>query len=276
MYTNRNDYFKETPIKFHNSRGSIKRYCGIEIEVLGINENSVDSLIKWRNKWSASIVADGSIDSSYGFEIRTSPAKGSKLIKQIKEVCDILKEGKTKVDSSCGLHVHVDARDFHEENSIEFQKLIYTWAKIEPDMWKLVSKGRRNNDYCYPWFNGDDYFENDDCDGEENCKCFYCTGISKRVKAVTYFKNSKDPNDVYNKLGDNDFFYERYKSLNLSAFRRHKTVENRMMQGSINAAKILKWAAINSKIVDFCKKVPMSELTEIENLNLKKVMEVEL
>lgn len=221
-------------IKFHNSRkGSIKRYIGVEIEVLGISGiENVNKLNKWANKWNASIVHDGSISSTYGFEIRTSPAKGSKLVQQIKEVCDILKAGKARVDKSCGLHVHVDCRDFKRKDPSDFQKLSFVWAKLESKMFSLVSTGRRDNNYCKPWGND-----------------FWPSSIRK-VKSFDYRPNS------------------RYMSLNLESFHAHKTVENRMHQGTINPKKILTWAAINSKIVDFAKKNSIKKIETIKELNL--------
>lgn len=222
-------------IKFHNSRkGSIKRYIGVEIEVLGISGiENVNKLHKWAKKWNASITDDGSIASDYGFEIRTSPAKGSKLIQQIKEVCNILRMGKARVDESCGLHVHVDARDFENLDSPHFKKLSFVWAKIEPAMFRLVSSKRRNSEYCEPWF--------------------VYPQRPKKVNDLNYSSNS------------------RYKSLNLKAFEYHKTVENRMHQGTINPKKILTWAAINSKIVDFAKKNSIKKIETIKKLNLTTI-----
>lgn len=255
------------PIKFHDSkRGMIKRFVGVEMEVCGISgQTAYDKLMRWAEHWQASVVTDGSIRSNYGMEIRTAPAKGLKFTNQIKQVCKILREGEVTVNKSCGLHVHVDCRDFgggiDAESRLpkDMAKLVYVWSKIEPEMFTFVSESRKQVDWCKSW--ADTYTR-------------YGGGFATTEQAQKFIKESK-PVAIFDKI-KGTLRGDRFHSLNLQAYQAHKTVENRMHHGTANAKKIFRWAAINSKIVDFAFKTPMNMLEEMKELTLNQILTTDL
>ncbi|MBI5178191.1 MAG: amidoligase family protein [Nitrospinae bacterium] len=93
-------------------------------------------------------------------------------------------------------------------------RLALVWAKIEvPVLWYLVSPSRRNGDFC------------------------------KRV----------DGDYVSSLTGDGPDNMDRYHSLNLAAYRAHKTIEVRLHQGTTESKKIVPWAVFMAKLLNAVK-----------------------
>jgi hypothetical protein len=218
--------------KFHDSKGSIKRFCGVELEISDIKNH--DKVYEVVNKWGGQIGEDGSIDGENTAEIRTAPARGKLFIQQIKEICGVLNEVGAEVNESCGLHVHVDARDFTSEDLF---KVALLWEKYEPTMFRKVAKHRRNNSYC--------------------------AKMGNVLSSIVKTQNELPMNKI-------DRFREEFNdldkncSLNFNPILEFGTIENRMLEGCIDADKIIKWAEINSKMIDFCKKVKFDKIENIK------------
>jgi|SRR6266851_7035938 len=231
-------------LKFHDDpSGAIKRFIGVEIEVADfcsdpILEKKLETTIK---KWGGALKSDGSIDGNNPFEINTAPARGKAFIKQIREICGVLREGKAKINRSCGLHVHIDARDFEVEDLVKVAQL---WQKIEPQLFKRVARSRRNNEYCQPVRN----VMNDALDdGTHICKKCGHTDI--------------DIKDLADELTES---CDKYYALNCSSYRYRKTLENRLHHGTTNAGKIISWARLNSRMVEYAKKHSLEEIKKAE------------
>lgn len=101
-----------------------------------------------RNKISfTSIKSDGSIDPEdnryFPVEIvvLTRLDKPANLLK----VCNLLTELKAKVNASCGMHIHLDARKL---NRTEVLAIGRKFRKTLPIMARVVPKSRRGNSYC--------------------------------------------------------------------------------------------------------------------------------
>ena len=71
-------------------------------------------------------------------------AKSSKIAEVLTKVCEVLAKHNSKVNSSCGLHVHVDMRGRDQKrafaNLVKSQRLLYS----------MCPKSRYNNSYCAP------------------------------------------------------------------------------------------------------------------------------
>lgn len=240
-------------LKFHDSDGIIKRYVGVEIEFSRLDNAFKAPLVKCLNKWGGVLKSDCSIRPEYAKlqtcrgngpcrsgwlcydcrsdqagtiaygEINTAPARGDLFVKQINEICDILKAGKGSANKSCGLHVHIDARDFEP---MDLMKTAILWEKIEPAMFKKVASHRRTNDFCAPW----------------NKKLMRYVNVKKDGPLKSFIK-------MYDNSKDND----KYCSLNFSSIDEYGTLENRMSEGTVDAKKIIKWATLNAKVLDFAK-----------------------
>ena len=237
------DYDDDWELTFHDSTGRIKRFVGVEIEVSHFDPAKETDLYNVIKKWGGVIKGDGSIRGENEFEINTAPAKGRKFVTQIKEICKVLKEGKAKANKSCGLHVHVDARDFEEKDKL---KAVLLWSKIEGQMLEKVPAYRRNNSYAVPW--------------ETTAQDL------NRLK----FDNGKYS---FRRVVGRYFNYDRYHTMNFGAFNSHKTLENRMHQGTVNAKKIIEWARLNSQILDFVKKARVKDLKDVDSISLESITE---
>lgn len=233
--------------KFHDSKGALTRFVGVEIELSNFNPDLQDELDRVViEKWGGVVKDDGSIDGENPMELNTAPARGVKFIEQINDICSVLAKGKAKANRTCGLHVHVDARDF---DPTDLLKTAILWRKIEPFMFKRVAKYRERNDFCAPWSKAD------------RNRYGSLPNYEREVKTEGVTK-------TFLKMYENDMRGgHRYRSLNLTAFNEMGTLENRMHQGTVKASKIIKWAHLNSKIMEFVKKKSLDEIASIDTLN---------
>lgn len=123
----------------HNDKHAMARAinaAGIEIEVEGYNHTT-------RNHWK--IVPDGSVHG--GYEVVSPKLQGTNGLRQIKTVCDTLVAHGAKINKSCGLHVHHDARDYRTENFTNLFNLYRRGEHIMDSMLPLSRRGN-NNQYC--------------------------------------------------------------------------------------------------------------------------------
>lgn len=111
--------------------------AGIEIEVEGYNHTT-------RNHWK--IVPDGSVTG--GYEVVSPKLQGTEGLRQIKIVCDTLVANGAKINKSCGLHVHHDARDYR---AAQFVNLFNFYKRAEHIIDSMLPMSRRadNNRYCH-------------------------------------------------------------------------------------------------------------------------------
>lgn len=223
--------------------GKTGRYMGVEIEVDSGDKNAVTKTIQ---KWGAGLVQDGSL-SDEGFEITTAPARGHEFLDQIKEITNDLAVADAKITRSCGLHVHVDARDL---KFYEIRKILNYYAAIEPALYAILPKWRRNSKYCVP--NG------------------------KRFAGIQLNKHKKLRHDVHKVCYQTTNMQElpdrkkhkyddaRYFGFNLHSWFYRGTIEFRHFGGSIECRKITNWARLCCAIIEYSA---FAKDSDIDNLN---------
>lgn len=90
---------------------------------------------------------DGSIDYTdehpHSHEINIL-APQTQIKRIVKQVCSVLQDLECVVNYSCGLHVHLDMRNRDKE------KCFANLVAAQPLLYSMVSKSRRNNNYCRP------------------------------------------------------------------------------------------------------------------------------
>ena len=222
-------------VSFHHENSAvIRNFVSVEIEVSHFTalrdyynynsaaESEIFATLKgWMNRWNAQIKGDGSV-SNLGMEICTAPAKGFAFIRQLRELCDIFKKFGAKADNSCGLHVHVDFRGY--DNVRVFSKILSDFSKIQNDLF-AISGNRRDSTYCSPISPND----------------------------IETFNNRLHSGNLKDILYHYDSYVGRYRALNIIAFKRHGTIENRMHQGEVNFEKIMSWVKIQDDFATFIK-----------------------
>jgi hypothetical protein len=188
-------------------------------------------------KWGANIVRDGSLPTN-GFEINTAPASGDLLIKQIQEITDIIASQKGFANERCGLHCHVDARDF---KAFDIRRLLFLYEKIEPALFSMVPANRRRSKYCYP------------------CGPKY----TKELQTHTIPRASKNAifKGIYNQEGRDiqarkkgRYDAAKYNALNVHSIFFRGTTECRMHHGTVDGKEITNWAMLWAGIMDFAMK----------------------
>lgn len=206
------------------------------------------------------ITTDSSInienyDTNRGLELRViAPEKDIKEV--IVKVCSVLKGLKCKVNSSCGLHVHLDMRSRKPEDS--FKRLV---NKL-PELKKMVRKSRLKNDYCvenycddlkliqdrednyYGGYDIEDDLDTNDDEFIDNKK--YKNDVEKKLAGVL----EKVKKNLEFKLKVRERDLDRYLAINPHSLENHKTIEVRLHEGCIEEEKINKWIETLVDIAD--------------------------
>lgn len=226
------------------------RKFGVEIELTGTSENRVvtafrnanipmkdydydyddeDSIHAASPKWK--IVEDGSL-SDGGFEVVSPILSGAEGMSQLVLAVHTLVSVGAVVDRSCGLHVHVDARQLNIQT---IANIVYRYSKFENqiDSFMPPSRRRSNSEYC------------------------------NSVRSM--FEYGPPLNEMISRgkrvLGS----YDRYHKVNLAAYARHGTIEFRQHSGTVNAMKIKNWVQFCLEFVE--ASVLSSSLEEVPDMS---------
>lgn len=219
------------------------------------------------DKWSISVVNDGSINGNNPFELNTSPVNGDLFLLQTKDIAKALKTSGAMVNESCGMHVHVDARDFE---FWEIEKLIRLYSVIEPTLFKMVPAHRRKNRFCVEC--GETLVKDLDTNLKNN-KVLDMNGRLKKIDiknaiADTVYKEDKSTlqNMRINKYATGAHASNtRYNALNIHSWVYRGSIESRLYQGVTDYESIVNWSMMWAYILDYTyttnfKKLPKDGL----------------
>jgi hypothetical protein len=285
---------RKHPIKFWPGKPTAflpsRRYIAAEIEIASGGSCANETL----DEWHVSVVPDGSV--SNGCELNTAPAIGDTFVKQITAICrDMAAESNpAKVDNRCGLHLHVDARDF---NYPSWARLLWIWAHVESAVYSTLPNSRRSNTYCQRY----DYVINeyagqprkmtgadmrqmlvaairqtrDRVGGEyeyasrKDWERERIREVKAEIKGLPYVRKSRIDTmrfkDAKNEYG-NSPGGSRYYGLNLQAAFEHGTVEFRCHSGTVDADKITNWAVLCTAILDTAKKYNVEDVKALRDM----------
>lgn len=98
----------------------------------------------WHVKYDSSCGFIGK-PHDYGWEIASYIAKGVSDVTRIASAAEMLRSNGVEVTSRCGFHIHVDVRDFTEE---QMGVLLARWIKVEELLINICSFSRIGNEYC--------------------------------------------------------------------------------------------------------------------------------
>lgn len=134
-----------------------ERHIGVEIEA-SIPEKRWEELKSLLTKSKVGhylcLGTDGSVtsDDNYkGGELRVC-APTSKIEGVIEIVCNALQKVRARVDASCGLHVHLDARQMTDSSGYQMFKNL---VRQQYPLYLTQPASRRGNEYCMYSFNDD-------------------------------------------------------------------------------------------------------------------------
>lgn len=126
-----------------------ENHVGVEIEFFSpITDRDVicKKFIDSKLSLNCRIMTDGSIrprDGTVGWEL-CIVAPESKILQVLENAYDVLMSIDADVNESCGLHVHLDARNRDKE------VLYHNLVKCQSLLFNMVPKERRDNRYCFP------------------------------------------------------------------------------------------------------------------------------
>jgi hypothetical protein len=203
---------------------------GLEIEVeFPQGKNSQDLIDKHRLIPGWDIDCDFSLDN--GAEYR--PTNRNKLyfnddtFDQIDEIIGLIKAHKGNIRPSCGIHIHVDMKDFSAEEIVNIVRKFY---KIQDKLYKNCKVVKKRLDE-------------------------YAMKIPERALDDLHPKTIKILRGGRHNFGlakePHSYFTDKYYGLNVSSLITHKTLEFRLFNGSIQSRRIkkyIKWC------LEFCIK----------------------
>lgn len=165
-----------------------------------------------------SVKGDGSLTGGNGLEIVSPPLAGEAGEDAVRVACRALRGLGATVNRSCGTHVHHDVNDLTVD---EIKSAATSWFNNQDLIDGLVSPSRRAdaNGYCRRLTSDD----------------------MARINAV---RDLSQMRSVY---------LDRYRTLNLTSYGRHGTLEVRQHQGTLDAEKIISWLRLGQAIIDSAK-----------------------
>lgn len=197
---------------------------GVEIEIL----NTIDRTDIARALQAEGINAAGEsynhrtqtwwkiiTDSSCGLEVVSPILSGEQGLNELRKVCEVLNRLGCQVDRRCGLHVHIGANALGVDR---VKSTIKRWLANERHLDTIQPRSRRgtSNIFCQP------LADTIDVDRINSCRT---------IEELSYIQDT------------------RYSKLNLTSYRRHRTIEFRHHSGSTDATKITNWVKF---LLDFC------------------------
>jgi hypothetical protein len=171
-------------------------------------------------------------DSSAGWEVVT-PAltmEADGRCPELEKGCGAIGALRPVIDSACGLHVHVEARDL---NWRDLQNLVALWARYEPFFYSMLPQSRHANNFCIP-LRGAKW--SDVSNDRANAR-----GLGA-LQPVLDAQNEQTFRSASISTG-------KYRSLRLEHFWRTGRIEFRLAAGSVSYDKIRRWVTMLLSLV---------------------------
>lgn len=181
------------------------RRFGVEIEAFGVLRSTMQSALSAAGLSNWRLAYDGSIQGTDTFELVSPILVGLDGLNQLQKVCQILESKRARVNKSCGLHIHFEARSF---SLASWKNLFSNYANLEGVIDSMMPQSRRANTN------------------------YYCASIASYTPAA---ERATTVSQLVAALPS------RYHKVNTKSFSEHGTVEFRQHSGTIEYAKISNW-----------------------------------
>jgi len=201
---------------------------GVEIECFNINKRAIINSLNAERVHAIEtgynhtdyedtykLGSDASICGSNSCEV-VSPIL--KNLDSLKKVCKVINEAGAKVNKSCGLHVHFGAKDL---TIAQWVRIIRNYAALESIIDSFMPESRRGSN------NG------------------YCKSIATPAQILAV-SGAYSMTDIYQA-----FRNDRYYKVNVTAFRRHNTIEFRQHSGTTDFNKIEAWINFLRGLIEY-------------------------
>tara|TARA_Y100000114_G_scaffold127650_1_gene124389 strand:- start:6065 stop:7453 length:1389 start_codon:yes stop_codon:yes gene_type:complete len=235
---NMRDYNNKFDVKSTTflATSSMKYTFGLEFETNSMGY--LDEYFVTRDNLSLAAIDDGSIS---GKEYVTGVLAGDKGVDMLARICESLNGSDCRVNSSCGLHVHIGGF----QDNRRFSMLALRLGKIlEPQLFKMLPPSRQNSTFCkkIPY----------DLDS---------LVLSNTNRILAEYVFDAEALDKYNNKGTHTERYtsQRYRWLNLvncNSNTRYTTIEFRQHSGTLSFNKAYNWMLICMSFVNFVENQP--------------------
>ncbi|UOQ99909.1 amidoligase family protein [Hymenobacter sp. 5317J-9] len=237
--------------------GPFNRTFGVEIEAFGVTSAALLAELRaqgleaqaegynhtTRGHWK--ITSDASISGPNAFELVSPVLQGLEGLADLERACRALRICGAQVNSTCGLHVHLGARDL----SIEaMRQLVRNYLVLEPTIDQLMPADRRGD------------------------AAYYCRSL-QRGRTLAAAEQAILSATTAQELG-NAANTNRYHKVNMQSFFRQGTIEFRQHSGTTNFEKISMWVRFLANLVDFSKQrlvTPALPVSEFATFNQRDI-----
>lgn len=255
---------EETEGRLRAHQDGEHRLCGLEVEYT--RASRVSYIRDWADSWGASHITDGSC----GWECVTAPSSGVHLARQLRELTTALDNASAGHDTTCGVHVHVDARDLGWQ---EIRRLALVYARVEPFLYLLAGQHRaspwasgRDHNYSKP--NGVDLREAAHVSSERDARAAFKMQLTALAVGCTPSRSTLKRQTIEKKTSG------RYVGLNLAPWvsgrraddgkpRRDTTVEFRLHRDCHDFDRLHGWALLCTALVDWAAKASEEDLRQV-------------
>ena len=232
-----------------------KRYAQIISDATGISvvskeygHGSVESDFK--------LVTDGSVrccDAEtcrchlHGLELVSRPYTDlNKFTSDLRQIKRVLSKLGVVINDKCGLHIHHDiaTNDICKESIIKLNRY---YAQSDHLIANLIGKERLHNGYCKPYTRREGRFD-DTVDVEVLHK------YEQAIRDEALYTTRED--DYVRRLAMNGISWmmhpdstNRYRNVNVNAKNRHKTIEFRAMQSTLDIDDTVRWIEFTNALM---------------------------
>lgn len=183
---------------------------------------------------------DGSLEGKgHPFEIQTPRIAGAKGEEFMHRAAAALKSVKASVNSSCGMHIHLDGKGIIPKSRKEYPAaLMHLWRAhlvFEDVILSFLPYERRNNPYCRPMAQTFTLTELD--------------GVESLLDAEKLWYRNRS----YNEIRESKRHHRhssRYFGVNLHSLLANGHMEIRYHSGTLLSKKVLEWANLHALIMD--------------------------
>lgn len=197
--------------------GFVGRRFGVELEIAGLTVERAAAALRsaginvraegynhhTRTYWK--VLTDASVMG--GCEVVTPPLRGEAGMTELRTAMAALRAAGATVNSSCGMHVHVDMDGLTGD---QIARTVEAYTNRQDTIDRMVAPSRRATG-----------------------NVMYCRRMSAgEVEAVTMnFRESRQA----------PRYTDRYRTVNVSSFPKYGTVEFRQHQGTVSSRKAVAW-----------------------------------
>ena len=264
--------FVTRPLTFHvgaaTPRLQSKRFASLELEFNSLGDlTKLPEINELTVRWLCTTAFDGSMPNrDQSFEINLSPATGMALQNQLMQFFTALRAGQAEIVPECGLHTHVDARDYSDGNVVNFLNL---YQAVEGGLFSLLPSARRWSDYCRPCsttfaamtrqhhsYHGNETIRNADTEEEER------TFIAFKRRASIGLYGEYDMASYARTKGYGEYG-QRRNALNLHSYYHRGTMEFRHHHATLNEHEVLGWVSLVQTLVDYGRTATASEIADL-------------